>query len=228
MHYRLRENLSYCDVDGHMIFLDIAQDRYFKLSGHLEKAMRRFGVHEDVASALLADLVAARILVEAPGLETHATTANIQRPTRSAVEQPATIPGDRLSMAIVFEVMAIVWSTRRHLRTRPLKTNLDEACAYRDRKAGTHEVTTFSALEHRLLQTNRQFAHARHYVPIEPICLLDSLSLLRFLSRRELSANIVFGVTPEPFAAHCWVQASDMVLNETLSDANAHTPIWMV
>ena len=36
------------------------------------------------------------------------------------------------------------------------------------------------------------------------------------------------GVTSEPFAAHCWVQAGDIVLNETLSDANAHTPIRMV
>ncbi|WP_434213483.1 lasso peptide biosynthesis B2 protein [[Pseudomonas] boreopolis] len=57
---------------------------------------------------------------------------------------------------------------------------------------------------------------------------MDSLSLLRFLSRRELPANIVFGVTLAPFAAHCWVQAGDIVLNETLSDANAHTPIRMI
>jgi hypothetical protein len=65
-------------------------------------------------------------------------------------------------------------------------------------------------------------------VPIEPVCLLDSLSLLRFLSRRGLSTNIVFGVTPEPFAAHCWVQAGDMVLNEALFDTHAYTPIRMV
>lgn len=47
MHYRLRENLSYCDVDGHLIFFDVAQDRYFKLTGSLENAMRRFQAHEE-------------------------------------------------------------------------------------------------------------------------------------------------------------------------------------
>lgn len=228
MHCRLRENLSYCDVDGHLIFLDVAQDRYFKLTAALENAMRRFQAHEDVAPTVVEGLVAARILVEAPNLKAHAAITNIRRPTCSAIEQPATIAGQRIGMAIVLEVMAIVWSTRRHLKTRALKTNLDEASAYRDRKTGAHEVATPTAPEDNLLQASGQFARARRYVPIEPICLLDSLSLLRFLSRRGLSANIVFGVTPDPFAAHCWVQAGDMVLNETLFDTHAYTPIRVV
>jgi Transglutaminase-like superfamily len=227
MHYKLREDLSYCDVDGHMIFLDIAQDRYFRLTGALEKAMRRFQAHGTVASTLLEDLAATRILVKAPSLKARVPIANIQRPSRSAIEQPAKFNDRRLGAAIVFEVVAIIWSTRRQLRTFTLKTNLGEASAYRDRKCGLQEVAT-SALEDRLLHASWQFARARRYVPIEPICLLDSLSLLRFLSRRGLLANIVFGVAPEPFAAHCWVQAGDIVLNETLSDTNAHTPIRMV
>ena len=121
-----------------------------------------------------------------------------------------------------------MWSTRRQLKTCTLKANLDKASAYRDRKAEPPEAAALTTLDGDLLEANRQFARARRYVPIEPVCLLDSLSLLRFLSRRGLSANIVFGVTSEPFAAHCWVQAGDVVLNETLSDANAYTPIWMV
>jgi hypothetical protein len=228
MRYQLREGLSCCDVDGHMIFLDIVQDRYFKLAGPLEKAMRSFQAHEDVASALLDDLATAQILVEAPDWKSSAAIAHIQRPTRSAIEQATAVAGRGLNPAIVIEAMAIIWSTRRHLRTRTLKTNLDEASAYRDKKTGALEVAAPNALEDDLLRANEQFTLARRYVPIEPICLLDSLSLLRFLSRRGLPAHIVFGVTSEPFTAHCWVQAGDIVLNETLSDANAHTPIRMV
>jgi len=228
MCYQLREDLSCCDVDGHLIFLDIAQDRYFKLTSHLEKAMRRFQAHDDVASTLLEDLAAARILVETPNLKARATIANFQSPSRSAIEQAPAIGNRRLSAAVVFEVMAVILSTRRQLKTCSFKTILDEATAYRDRKTGVLETATFVAREDDLLQANWQFARARRYVPIEPICLLDSLSLLRFLSRRGLSANIVFGVTSEPFAAHCWAQACDIVLNETLSDANAHTLIRMI
>ena len=227
MRYRLRENLSCCDVDGHMIFLDVAQDRYFRLTGPLEKAMRHFRAHEGVASTLLERLAVARILVEASGREASATIANIQRPSRSAIEQAFAIENSRLSAAVVFEVMAIILSIRRQLKSCPFKTILDKASAYRGRKVDVHEVAT-PALERSLLLANGQFARARRYVPTEPVCLLDSLSLLRFLSRRGLPANIVFGVTPEPFSAHCWIQAGDMVLNETLSDAHAHTPIRMV
>jgi hypothetical protein len=228
MHYRLRENLSYCDVDGHLIFLDIAQDRYFKLTGALEKAIRRFQVHEDVAPSLVERLAAARILVKASGPEAYATTASLPRPTCSAIEQPASISDRRLSAATVFEVMATVWSTRHQLKTRTLKATLDAASTYRDRKTDADEIATSAAPQQLLLQANWKFARARRYVPIEPICLLDSLSLLQFLSRRGLSANIVFGVTPEPFAAHCWVQAGDMVLNEALFDTHAYTPIRTV
>jgi hypothetical protein len=225
MHYRLREDLSCCDVDGHLIFLDVAQDRYFKLSDALEKAMRRFQAYEDVAPTLVESLVAAQILVETSNPEARAARVNIRHPTCSALEQPIAAAGQRIDMAIAFEVMAIVWLTRRQLKARAFKTNLDKASAYRDRKTSASEDATPDAAKGRLLQASGQFARARRYVPIEPTCLLDSLSLLRFLSRRKLFANIVFGVAPEPFAAHCWVQAGDMVLNETLSDANAHTPI---
>jgi hypothetical protein len=225
MDYQLREDLSCCDVDGHMIFLDTAQDRYFRLTGRLEEAMRRFRTHEDVVSTLLEDLATTGILVRAQDPKAWAAIESIQRASRSAIEQPVTKVHSRLSLAIVFEVMAIVWSTRRHLKTCSLKTNLDEASAYRGRKACSQEICRLTDFEKNLLYANWQFVLARRYVPIEPVCLLDSLSLLRFLSRRGLSVSIVFGVTPEPFAAHCWVQAGDIVLNETLSDANAHTPI---
>lgn len=228
MRYQLREDLSYCDVDGNLIFLDVAQDRYFKLTGALEKAMRRFLAHENVAPTLMESLATARILVETPNQKAGAARANIRRPTYSALEQPATIKIQRIDMTIIIEVMAIVWLTRHQLKTRTLKTNLDKASAYRDRKTVAHEDATPAATESKLLEASGEFACARRYVPIEPTCLLDSLSLLRFLSRRGLPANIVFGVAPEPFAAHCWVQTDDIVLNETFSDANAHTPIRRV
>jgi hypothetical protein len=190
--------------------------------------MRQFQTHENVATTLVENLAAARILVETSTPEARDARTSIRRPTCSALEQPVSLTGPRIDMVVVSEVMAIVWSTHRQLKTRTLKTNLEKASAYRDRKTDAHGDTMPAPAENKLLQANGQFARARRYVPIEPVCLLDSLSLLRFLSRRGLPANIVFGVAPEPFAAHCWVQAGDMVLNETLSDANAHTPIRWV
>ena len=43
-----------------------------------------------------------------------------------------------------------------------------------------------------------------------------------------MHANLVFGVTGDPFSAHCWVQVDELVLNDTLGNANAYTPIRTV
>jgi hypothetical protein len=44
-------------------------------------------------------------------------------------------------------------------------------------------------------------------------CLFDSLVLLEFLSSAGIAARWVFGVSPSPFAAHCWVQSESIALN---------------
>ncbi|MGN6227487.1 MAG: lasso peptide biosynthesis B2 protein [Dyella sp.] len=224
MDYRLNDDLSCCVVDDSLIFLDVARDRYFSLTGPLGEALRRLQAQESVDPTLINELIERGILTEVADPVPDPTPASIQLPARSAIEQDHDAC-ERLSAAAVLEVSAFVWSTRRKLRTRSFKANLDEAIAYRERKTEPSKNEKSLPSEQSLLRAAWQFTQARRYVPIDPICLLDSLSMLRFLSRRALRAHIVFGVTAEPFAAHCWVQAGDIVLNETLSDAIAHTPI---
>jgi hypothetical protein len=65
-------------------------------------------------------------------------------------------------------------------------------------------------------------------VPIPSVCLSDSIALLDLLARRGLAADLVFGVKLNPFAAHCWVQAGDVVLNETVECVRRHTEILVV
>lgn len=225
MPYQLRKDLSLCEVDGHMVLMDVAQDRYFRLTSALERALRIHLAHGTVTSTLLDRLVANEILVEGPGMDASPLMIRHKRPTRSAIEQPSAPANRGPGASNTIETMWIVWSVWRALKNRTLKIILEEAHAYRSGRVGFHEAPASAATESSLTHAARQFAHARRYVPIEPTCLLDSLSLLRFLSRRGLPAEIVFGVTLEPFAAHCWVQAGDVVLNETLSDAHAYTPI---
>jgi hypothetical protein len=58
--------------------------------------------------------------------------------------------------------------------------------------------------------------------------LLDSLAMVMFLAKRGLHASIVIGVTSAPFSAHCWVQTGDLVLNDTVGNARAFTPIRVI
>src|SRR5574337_579055 len=97
MHYRLRENLSCCDVNGHMIFLDMAQDRYFRLTGRLEVAMRRFLEHERISYTLLEHLVTAGnvVLVDAcekAKVEIHRLLAELN--VKDAAEDLLAMLGD--------------------------------------------------------------------------------------------------------------------------------------
>lgn len=65
------------------------------------------------------------------------------------------------------------------------------------------------------------------YGPVSGKCLLRSFLLLRLLRRQGHDAMWVFGVTTWPFAAHCWLQVEDLVLDDELDRIAAYTPIMV-
>lgn|SRR5690606_6619533 len=224
MRYRARPSVSYCVIDEHAIFLDIDADRYFTLPDRLERVffnhIRRTGVPDELVQQ--ADR---KILASVP-VEATAPERKYTKPSRSAAELPTqTRPSAVLHVP---EVWADVWMCRRMLGAQPFRDVLDAIVQYRKvHDAIAHSAVGTTQKDHLLLHTSI-FRRARLYVPLEPRCLLDSLALTRFLARRQHSVNIVFGVTHKPFAAHCWVQAGDLVLNDTLGSARSHTPIRVV
>jgi hypothetical protein len=60
------------------------------------------------------------------------------------------------------------------------------------------------------------------------VCLFDSLALIHFLAQYGLYPDWVFGVSADPFEAHCWVQAGQVVLNDTVERVSAFTPILTI
>ncbi|RAK52757.1 lasso peptide biosynthesis B2 protein [Phenylobacterium deserti] len=56
-------------------------------------------------------------------------------------------------------------------------------------------------------------------------CLLRSFLLLLELRERGVNAHWVFGVRTWPFAAHCWLQAGEVVLDDHPDRLRAFTPI---
>lgn len=221
MRYQVRPNLSYCVIDGRAIFLDVIADRYFLLPGRLERAFLDHVNNADIPADRLQELVDRRILASFPK-EERLAREHIT-PRRSAIELPP--QANRPAVLHVPEVWADVWRCRHMLRTRPFRAVLDATDEYRK----TYDASAIHPQEqNRLLQHTDIFRRARLHVPIEPRCLMDSLALTRFLARRQHRADIVFGVTREPFTAHCWVQAGDLVLNDTLGSARSHTTIRVV
>lgn len=225
MHYRLRDGLSYCESDGIAIFLDIDSDRYFRLPAALESAFLHYAAGSRATTEEIQSLIQRGVLEPSAEGWSPDTTPQLPIPTRSAVEL---VSSKRQSSAtMVPEVFLTTWSVQRQLKTRPLKAVLDTAAQHRRTHLQSHDLRT-PRPDTWLLESIARFRRARLHVPIATRCLLDSLTLTRFLARRGQDSKIVFGVAHEPFSAHCWVQIGDMVLNDSIGNVMTHTPIKVI
>lgn len=220
MRFSLRPGLSYCLIDGRPIFLDTERDRYFRLTEPVEDAF--LAVLSGASDhAFTQELLDRAILVPRPPM-TH-REPGVPRPTHSVIE----LTGGCASAkpADILLVLAIVWGTRRRLRKHTLGAVLEGVV--REREAG-RRLPPPSLDEAPLLEAAAGFALSRRWIPVEPSCLLDSVALTRYLARRGVAGHIVFGVTDSPFAAHCWVQVGELVLNDTVGNTMAYMPIRVV
>lgn len=203
------------------MFLDISQDRYFGLAPALETEFLRYEDGLLVSEDVLQRLVAQGVLAPAPSTSPAASHARIPTPRFSAVESELAQSGALPLTAVAF----LICSTQLHLKTRPLGRLLADVCRARERSARLE--SSFTSGDD-VLTASARFLRARRFVPINACCLLDSIALVRFLARKGHHAHLVFGVIGEPFAAHCWVQHGETILNDTLGHATAHTPIRVI
>lgn len=217
-HYVLRDDLSYCRVGERLVFLDVGSDRYFHLPQPLEQALSAYLDGLGCPDADISKLVERTILVEQVGA-VISSSPSIKAAVRSAVE--ASLQPRNLRVSELMEVFAIVLITRMHLKISTLKSLLDDLAD--DRHKPPAELS-----EQRISDAAAVFRRARLYVPIEMRCLLDSIAMARFLLRRRIHVHVVFGIALDPFSAHCWVQADDLVLNDTVGNVTSHTPIRVV
>jgi len=73
------------------------------------------------------------------------------------------------------------------------------------------------------------FARLRTFVYTKSdACLVDSVTLMHFLSSCGIRAAWVLGVATGPFVAHSWVQLGDAVLNDTIEHVSQFVPILVV
>ena len=59
-------------------------------------------------------------------------------------------------------------------------------------------------------------------------CLSRSIALALCLARHHCRANVILGVKLAPFAAHCWAQHGDAVLNDELEEVRRYQPILVL
>jgi hypothetical protein len=118
--------------------------------------------------------------------------------------------------------MRLLHRARGSLKSLPFARVLDGIERLALRQFGEHSTSPAAAV------TAMRFLQARRLLPFAPNCLRDSLALMEFMAKAGSQATLVFGVKLDPFAAHCWVQSGDMLLNDILDRVERFTPVRIV
>ena len=221
----LNADISFCELDGRLFFLDIRNDRYFRLSRAVECSFLSYLEAPDDPSVDFTEFVKHN-LFPLPETKPYCGVATeIALPSESAIEMPR--PHSRVPLDVMRDVVLVVAMMRWQLNVRCLKLILQTLIDYRDSRTSPL-VDDNVELRQRLREAAAAFIRVRPYVPIETRCLIDSLSMIRFLAKRGLHAHLVMGVACSPFSAHAWVQHGPLVLNETVGTAQAYVPIRVI
>lgn len=213
-HYALAPGLSYGLVDGEPVFLDLPADLYFELDPPLRAAFDRLRNGDGTLPQ-----------IEAAGLLEAGIVR--QSPARAPLgPAPAFIPDDSLAdMELPAEAG---WTDLSEVALLLVRARLAIRCSGLGCLATAKASPASPEHEQRARTLARRFEAARWRIPLARHCLTDSLALLHFLRRRSLSANLLFGVKLHPFAAHCWLQDGQMVLNDDSETAQGFTPVLVL
>ncbi len=214
MAHQLRPDISYCDVAGQLVFLDLHRDRYFCLTGASATAFRRLADGGTQASSdweSLAWMVADGVLVEG--------TAPLSRPTlvtplRSLVDDDMS----RASAGAIALAIAQITRARIALRFFGLKRTLGSVRPKR-RKPPCASPDAKSA------GVASAFRQAGLIVSSLDRCLPRSIAIARRCHTLGVAVDLVIGVRLQPFAAHCWVQQGDCIVSDRLDTVRTFTPI---
>jgi hypothetical protein len=176
----------------------------------------------DAAIALSQKLLSLEILSD------HAERTKSARPiaypaaTAAAADDEAPTPARRSRYAYAPHFFWSSAKASRQLRNGPFRSVV--ALAGKSKRASRNVPLDIE----RARSLTAVFDSLRLFYPRSYQCLFDSLALIHFLARFDIYPDWVFGVTAEPFEAHCWVQSGNIVLNDTLERVSAFTPIMCV
>ncbi|KGB52295.1 hypothetical protein FG91_03572 [Sphingopyxis sp. LC81] len=221
MGFALRDGLSFCAAGDRVVFLDLADNRYFALRTPQAEAFRRWALGNlptDGDPSQLLWLERNNILTRQPQNSRPASQSmpDVQVP-RSKIDVSKLRP---MIAPIVHAIVArFIWS--RRVKRWPLSRLLDVLGP----SATSATLNDSPRNEAALKQMVRAFRISDLVLGSHDQCLVRSLALVATCRKRGLHCKLVIGVQPNPFAAHCWAQNESSVLNETPDRALMFTPI---
>jgi hypothetical protein len=215
----------------HWVILDVNRDKYLCVDRYQFEALGPSlkGWHEDSRDAAPVPEEAVALadnLLDLDILSNRATHAKDARPTPyplpiEAIDPDSPVRSRRSAGAHAGSFFLSSARASRELRRQRFQQIVETVRARKSRRAGPLDFERAQSLM-------SVFERLRLFYPRSYLCLFDSLALIHFLARFDVYPDWVFGVNADPFEAHCWVQAGNVVLNDTLARVSAFTPIMVV
>jgi hypothetical protein len=251
--YLLAHHVFVCVQDEHVVFLDVRNDRYFALESSRTAGLGQFvpgwpvpaplstvlAQHAFGAAApLLAEQTDAAalsgvisLLLEKGILTMDGSHGKEANPTSSTPVHRDLAPDilevrPRIGPGVTVRFVIALPRARLLLKHRTFEAVV-ERVRVRVERGSRAAVGVVS--EPRLSQLIGMFATLRpFFFTSKDACLFDALALSEFLAGYQLYPRWVFAVQARPFAAHCWLQLGDAVLNDTADHVKRYTPIMVV
>lgn len=190
----------------HVVILDLARDRYFRLPDH-ESA--------DVRAA-----------VERGEIERWGQPSQFPRPHdwMPAHQDPAPVRQAGFNLP---GIAASLWLQRRlehRLEITPFRQLLLQTRNVVEAKVRNVRKNDANGL----YQILSDFEHARLIRSAANRCVPRSLAIILRCASQGIRAHAVIGVTADPFQAHCWAQHGAIVLGDTIDNVRRFTPLLVL
>jgi hypothetical protein len=232
----LASHVRACAHDGQVILLDLRRSRYLGVSGTRSAALASVvsgwphakGSFQSAASlpgpdieALAAPLLRQGLLTRTPAVAQAAAGVTLPEATRSlnAEDFVGSVSVGATRFVRFVRCSASASLSLRVLSLQRIARRIASLRAQHGAKAvsPTSQPLRDAVAAYLRLRPLMLTAHDR--------CLHDSLTLLAFLGAEGWRPNWVIGVTTQPFRAHAWVQAGDLVLSDLHENVRRYTPI---
>lgn len=216
MPYRLRQDITFCSIGKHYVFLDLARNRYFQLREDLTAGFRDYIAGGAGPDDTLAALSAAGVIEEAEAfVPWRPDLPHLPRSASLAIRHGT------CSLLDVGLALFVQHRVRRRLTANTLSAEFkDLRRRLQDLPSWQPDVTDACG------SIVRAFERSKLIQSPADLCLPRSIALVRRLAGLRLRARLVVGVKLAPFAAHAWAQVGDEVLNDSFEEVAKYTPIF--
>ncbi|HEU4531632.1 MAG TPA: lasso peptide biosynthesis B2 protein, partial [Steroidobacteraceae bacterium] len=238
----LPAHVHVCADGDHVVFLDLKSDRYWALpavstrgfSAQVKRWSVRRADDDDAPSADAATLetLCARGLLcdEASGLCDEASVASSDggevagapTPRRDLTMTRSAAPrSTRLASFVYAATVAALTLKARGLQHAVARTSQRRLARSRASSVPRNDFDSAAELVASFERLRPLLFSARD------ACLFHSFALIEFLAQHDCYPHLLLGVRARPFAAHCWVQLDDTVLNDAVEHVSRYTPIMV-